>query len=269
MALAALLEGIADAIREKDGTTESIKANQFPEKILALLGGSASEAQAYEGADGLRSLFGNIAASIRTLDGTTAGIAANDFPERIRAIQIREETVVFTESTDWTVPAGITHIYGICVGGGGGGGGRGGFGGSYSAYQYNGAFGRGGGHGEILEQWLSVQPGASLSITIGAGGIGGDPGNTVSAGSAGYRGNRGSNGSAGEESKIGDLLSSTGGYGGAGGLGATPYAHGSPQYALDGEKGYQYDSKWYGSGGDSSYPGKPGIVIVKYRLLVH
>lgn len=65
-------------------------------------------------------------------------------------------------SFSWTVPAGVNWIYAETVGAGGGGGGS-----------YNAGAGGGGNGGAMTEGWLQVTPGASLSLTIGAGGAGG------------------------------------------------------------------------------------------------
>jgi prepilin-type N-terminal cleavage/methylation domain-containing protein len=62
-------------------------------------------------------------------------------------------------STTWTVPAGVTVAQVLVVAGGGGGGWSGG--------------GGGGGGGVIYQSGYSVTPGASLNVTVGAGGAGG------------------------------------------------------------------------------------------------
>jgi hypothetical protein len=62
--------------------------------------------------------------------------------------------VVFTTSTTWTVPAGVTSVSVLVVAGGGGGGTAGG----------------GGGGGVVYNPIYTVTPGASLTVTIGAGG---------------------------------------------------------------------------------------------------
>ena len=75
--------------------------------------------------------------------------------------QVASATVVsFTTvgSTTWTVPAGVTSVDVLVVGGGGGGQGYGG----------------GGGGGEVLEVAnYAVTPGSSLPVTVGDGGAGG------------------------------------------------------------------------------------------------
>lgn len=62
------------------------------------------------------------------------------------------------ETTSWTAPAGVTSVEYLVVGGGGGGGARG---------------GGGGGAGGLQTGTLSVTPGASYSVVVGAGGAGG------------------------------------------------------------------------------------------------
>jgi hypothetical protein len=71
---------------------------------------------------------------------------------------------VFTSSGSWTAPAGITEV--ILVGFGGGGGG--------------GTNQQGGGGSIQCQSYVSVVPGTTYTITIGAGGgVGGDGGSTT------------------------------------------------------------------------------------------
>lgn len=67
---------------------------------------------------------------------------------------------IFTGSTTWTVPAGVRSVQVFLVGGGGGGGG--GLGRTWG--------GGGGAGGRTALVNLSVTPGQSLAVTIGAGG---------------------------------------------------------------------------------------------------
>jgi len=73
--------------------------------------------------------------------------------------------VTFTASGSWTVPAGVKKVDVFLVGGGGGGG----------ANMYDDACGSGGGTGGIFKFYpaITVTPGVSIPITIGAGGAGG------------------------------------------------------------------------------------------------
>jgi hypothetical protein len=75
-------------------------------------------------------------------------------------VNIKEQA--FTASGTWTAPSGVTAAQVILVGAGGGGGG-----GSTSVA------GGGGGGGQVVVQNLSVTPGTSYQINIGAGGQGG------------------------------------------------------------------------------------------------
>ena len=112
-------------------------------------------------------------------------------PEPEPTTTIRE----FTESTEWVVPEGVTSVDVFCVGGGGGGAG------DYFIARTSG----GGGNGGVVtyEPNVSVIPGDTISIVIGAGG----PGHPISD----YRDNPGI---PGEDSYFGDLVFSEGGYGG-------------------------------------------------------
>jgi hypothetical protein len=62
----------------------------------------------------------------------------------------------FNSNTSWTVPAGVTSVEVLVVGGGGGGGSRHG--------------GGGGGGGVVSNAAYAVTPGASIPLTVGAGG---------------------------------------------------------------------------------------------------
>lgn len=75
----------------------------------------------------------------------------------------------FISSNTWVAPAGVTSVEYLVVGGGGGGGG---------AYDTGSA--GGGGGGLVLYGTLSVVPGETYSIVVGAGGTGGTADRTVS-----------------------------------------------------------------------------------------
>ena len=159
------------------------------------------------------------------------GIIASSYKE------IDLSTQVFTASGTFTVPSGVTKISAVCIGGGGSGSAPGG----------GGFAGRGGGGGGL--RWssnISVTPGESLTITVGAGGAGvsglfnvggasnikrsattlleatgggyadGGAGTTISGNIGG--GNGGAGGSAASGSSGGGG-GGTGGYNGAGGVG--------------------------------------------------
>jgi hypothetical protein len=82
-----------------------------------------------------------------------------------------QNTAVFTSSGTWNVPQGVTTIsVSGCAGGGGGGG-------SVYSNSTNYYGGLGGGAGQsVIKKLISVTPGHTLSITIGAGGAGGAAG---------------------------------------------------------------------------------------------
>lgn len=105
-------------------------------------------------------------------------------------------------SYSFTVPAGVTSIQVRMSGGGGGGGGA------------TGGTGGTGGSGELIEETLTVTPGESLAIVVGAGGTGGggyEPiPNSIEYGPGGY------GGGGGQLSSVGATLISSGGGGGGG-----------------------------------------------------
>lgn len=168
--------------------------------------------------------------------------------------------LVFTNSTTYTVPAGITFIEVEVRGGGGGGGGN------------NGQGGCGGGYGRGV---LNVVAGQVFTVTIGAGGAGGSGNN---------------NGSAGGTSSFGSF-SATGGGGGAynagfppggpactaggtstmqlnmtGFMGTLPTLNGSGLQRNPGGASGDGSSRGAGGYGHSAIggPGTAGIVIVRY-----
>jgi hypothetical protein len=72
----------------------------------------------------------------------------------------------FSNSTTWTVPAGVRGVYALIVGGGGGG----------SAMASNGLSGSA---GSVTLIPVPVNPGATVGITIGGGGLGATSGNVT------------------------------------------------------------------------------------------
>jgi hypothetical protein len=94
---------------------------------------------------------------------------------------------LFTSSTTWTVPTGITKCAVYIVGGGGGGGG-----GAAFVDNRNVGGGSGGSGGSVgIDPFFTVTPGASITVTIGGGGAGGA---AVTATSSNNSGNDGVNG---------------------------------------------------------------------------
>jgi hypothetical protein len=129
------------------------------------------------------------------------------------AVSTKGVTVRITSSTTWVCPAGVTTVWISACGGGGGGAGGGGF---SSAYGSGG--GGGGGAGSVLLALpFTVTPGATYTISIGAGGA---------AGTAGSSGNNGGNASSGGTTVMRDgsnsvMFSLAGGGGGIGGTTAS------------------------------------------------
>ena len=112
----------------------------------------------------------------------------------------------FTANGTFTVPSGVTTVWVSMAGGGGGGGGS-----SEGSPGGNARGGAGGGGAQAyLAEPVTVTPGASYTITVGAGGAGG--GNDTIGGS-------------GEASSFGTLLTANGGEGGGvnwSGVGGAP-----------------------------------------------
>ena len=147
----------------------------------------------------------------------------------------------YTTNGTFTVPAQVTSVKVTCLAGGGGGSYDTG-GGSYA-----------GGRGGVAVNYISVTPGLTYDISVGAGGLGGT--------------NISPNGQAGGSSSFGvSLVLATGGQGGtttgpgAGGASTAGFALGAPQLATV-----------FGNGGEPMTPGLPpansgqsGFVWVEY-----
>lgn len=83
----------------------------------------------------------------------------------------------FTASGSLAIPAGVTQVFVLAIGGGGGG--CGGQGGRYNiGVAYNASGGGGGAAGNLVEGWYDVTPGETLGITVGSGGAA-TPGGTT------------------------------------------------------------------------------------------
>jgi hypothetical protein len=138
----------------------------------------------------------------------------------------RPQRQIFTASGSFTVPVGVTRVKVSCWGGGGGGGGA----------STNGA-GTGGSAGGFTTKVVTgLTPGATVTVTIGAGGAGGTSG--------------GGNGGNGGTTSFGAHCSATGGSGNLGGPGTVPSAPAGAAGA--------------GAGGDLNLSGQPpslGVVI--------
>ena len=155
-----------------------------------------------------------------------------------------------SQTTTWTVPAGVTFIdYLVVAGGGGGGGGGGGSGGS----------GGGGAGGMVYDTSYAVTPGTVHSIIVGAGGAG-SPANTVppvNGGNSNFSSVRAIGGGYG-----GAYGFTAPGYGGAtsggsgGGGGFTANAAGTAGQGYAGGPGTGGASPYYGGGGGGA--GGPG-----------
>jgi hypothetical protein len=183
---------------------------------------------------------------------------------------IPRNTVVFTSSGTWTVPQGVTKILVSGCGGGAGGGG------SYYSSSTNYWGGVGGCAGQsTIKQSISVTPGHTLSITIGAGGSGGASGNNY--------GSVGGNTTIVDSTSSTTLLSLTGGnnyysfgqgsnvsYAGWSGCGESgPFGQGAfSAYNTTGNNAIGYGSGGGGAGtGSASYAGgagAPGIIIIEW-----
>ena len=135
------------------------------------------------------------------------------------------KSAIYTKSGSWTVPANVTSVNVFLFGGGGGAG--------YTSHTGDSdnsgtGYGGGGGSGRMAKSTLTVTPGQSIAITIGAGGA---------------RGSAGGTGGTGGTTSFGTLLSAQGGSGGGSGASTSSSAHGGD--GGDGGSG--------GAGGSADY----------------
>ncbi len=166
---------------------------------------------------------------------------------------IGNRKAVFTANGTYTVPPSVTQIWvSGCAGGGGGGGGGGTVG---SSGNVGGGGGGGGGAGQsTIKQPISVTPGDSLSITIGAAGVGGAGG--ANTGAAGANGTAGGNTVLTDSTSATTLLTLAGGGAGNGGAGQTSTTAGPPDGGAGGGGGPGYPAGSWGS--DGNYTGNGG-----------
>ena len=198
-------------------------------------------------------------------------------------------------SYNWTCPQGINQIT-IYLVGGGGSGGNGGYS-DYDNYEttffFSGGGGGGGGSGYLYTNTISVTPGTTYSLTVGAGGSGSAGGQSKFSTYTANGGGRGNNGGNG------DPYEWHGGYGGgggagrvAGGTGGNGQSTGYPGTVIGGSRGsagtgYTFNSVVYGAGGqggsgesrwsvssggvsarENGFAGSAGLVAIEYTLNV-
>lgn len=161
---------------------------------------------------------------------------------------------IFTSSGTFTVPTGITKVWVTAVGGGGAGGGSSGAS----------SFGNGGSGGVLKNEQVTVTPGGSVTVTIGAGGTGVGGGTGNSGGQTSF-GSLTAAGGAGGKKNFGASESLTGvnGGGNGGGVGGDANAGGGAAAANTGAGGGgagrdQFASQLAGGAGGS------GVVVVRW-----
>ena len=201
-----------------------------------------------------------------------------------------QKVEVINSTQSWTAPADVTQVELIIVAGGGGGG-RGG------STSWTGC----GGSGSLLQRWVTVTPGASTTVSIGAGGSAAPQsgsagvdgsntsfGSTVCPGGFGnydapqnQRGGQGGGGSGGAVANTSDstavaIIAQKGTFGLAGGGGAYKSAGNYGVGGTDGGGGFygysnnqpgQVNSGGGGGGSDNggaAKAGGSGVCIIKY-----
>lgn len=121
---------------------------------------------------------GTFTVTFTASDGVNSAVVTSTF--NLTFLQPGGALFTTVGTTNWTVPSGVTSICAVCVGGGGGGSG--------STLSSNGISGGGGGGGSL--SWsnnISVTPGETLTVVVGAGGTGGPVGvNSATSGGQSY-----------------------------------------------------------------------------------
>ena len=115
---------------------------------------------------------------------------------------------------NFVVPAGLTTVYVTMFGGGGGGGG------GYAGAGSGGGGGGGGGSGyTVFKMPITVTPGSTYVVTVGAGGTGGQGGDQATSGTASSFGtlSTAQGGRGGSNGTVGSSVNGAGGQGGQGG----------------------------------------------------
>lgn len=140
---------------------------------------------------GVKNLYQYTSSGAKTTAVITAGMASQIAYDGVDFILLDQlptaagatprGSQVFTSNGVFTVPSGVTTIK-VSVNGGGGGGGEGGVTGDVET-GYTNTYGGTGGTGGNAVKYLTVSPGGTYSVTIGAGGAGSGSGNGSAGGS--------------------------------------------------------------------------------------
>lgn len=136
-------------------------------------------------------------------------------------------------SYTYTVPNGVFRIYAEVYGAGGGGG-------VYTP-GVSGSEGEGGGGGGSAEGWISVTPGDTISVVVGAAGVGNTSGTATNGGTSSF----------GSLSATGGAGGNVNGTPGSGGAGTGGEINLSGQTGVNGDSSY---SVYAAFGGDASGP---------------
>lgn len=101
--------------------------------------------------------------SVKISGGSSGQVLSTDGSSNLSwaTISIPSRVEVFTTTTVWTAPAGVTRVHFKALGGGAGGG-----------RQTNETSRAGGGAGGFIEAYITVIPGTSYEIYVGGGGTG-------------------------------------------------------------------------------------------------
>lgn len=135
----------------------------MPKGMYAVINGSAKKIKKQY------AVINGVAKKIKKMYAVVNGVAKPIFGG------VEAGEVVFTASTQWSVPEGVSVIEIFCVGGGGGGGG------CYERYNHNSSTtdswqireGSSGAGGYTATKLVSVTEGQTLTITVGAAGTDG------------------------------------------------------------------------------------------------
>ena len=121
---------------------------------------------------------------------------------------LQRYSATYTGTTNWTAPNNTNAVKVLCVGGGGGGGSMSNGANATSIMRWA----TPGSGGQVVEAVVSVTPGTTYAVTVGAGGSGG----TSTGNNSTSYGTNANSGAAGGDSSFGNLVLAYGGCGGGG-----------------------------------------------------
>lgn len=190
---------------------------------------------------------GLLSSFLSVLPASAAACATTDSTVTISGESYELVQISATGTCSWTVPTGVEQVDLLVVAGGGGGGG----GAGWDTGTKNGGGGGGGAGGFGIQDGISLTPGETIEVTVGAGGSRGTSGGATS------NGGDGADGGLSSVVVSGTTYSENGGEGGQGGR----ETGGTGGDSGDSLSGGTPSGKQAGSGGSSEGAGSATISL--------